>query len=86
MSLDDQIDTPAATNGNGTSGADEPGAMDEQYATFQASTAADDTAPPEPETGAGPVVEPEPEPEPEQDEELGADRSSRRSSSSSPGG
>jgi len=47
MSLDDQIDTPPATNGNGTSGADEPGAMDEQYAAFQASTAADDTAPPE---------------------------------------
>jgi len=46
MSLDDQIDTPAATNGNGTSGADEPGAMDEQYAAFQASTANDDTAPP----------------------------------------
>jgi len=73
MSLDDQIDTPAATNGNGTSGADEPGAMDEQYAAFQASTAADDTAPPESETGAGPVVEPEPEPGPEQAEELGAD-------------
>ena len=71
MSLDDQLGTPLTPDVDGTVGADEPAAMDAQHAAFQADVADDDTAPSEPETGAGPVVEPEPEPE--QAEELGAD-------------
>ncbi len=80
MSLDDQMDTPPATNGNGTSGADEPGIMDKQYAAFQASTAADDTAPPESETGL--VLSSSPSPSPSRARSWVRTRSSRRLSSS----
>ncbi len=69
MSLDDRMGTPPVTTGNPAAATDELGAMDEQYAAFQASIVDDDTPPDEgaePEPGLGPA-------EAEQGEELGAD-------------